>query len=315
MRTSARVVWLCGLGVAAALGMASVAQPARQAAAASPATLAVRYDDGHLSVHAERVPLDRVLQEVARQARLELAGVSSLEQDVSVTFADLPLLDGVRRLLRPVNYLLRLERSPQGAIERIEVLLSGQRLTPSPDRVPAQPGTARARRAAVERLGARGDEDAVPHILAALDDVSPEVRHAALVSLSQYGARALEPLHRVLRREPDHAVRLVALQVLAQVPGGTAETVALLSELLGEQDARIRAAVVPALARAGGPRATERLHMAADDAHPEVRLAALQALAWSVRDHAAAATLTHHLADADAAVRGAAAALLETFSR
>jgi hypothetical protein len=293
-----------------AIGAAEIA--AQAGTASDP--LAVRYEDGRLSVRAEHVPLARALREVARQTGVAISGVSSLSQDVSVTFTGLPLLDGVRRLLGTGSYVLVLEPSSHGAIGRIEVQLAGQGAAPPVDRPRGEDG-AEARRRATERLAALGDEDALPHVLAALGDPSPDVRQAAVASLPQYGERALEPVHALLRRERDDGVRMVALQVLAQVSGGTRETVTLLSELLADRDARIRAAVVPALARAGGSRAIEALEMAADDVDPEVRIAALEALARQGSDGTAERVVAQRLADRDPAVRRAAAALLGTFGK
>jgi hypothetical protein len=297
--------------VAAALAAVLAAAAVPPAAAA--AELAVRYEDGRLSVRAERVALGRVLEAVARAAGVEVAGVAGPGPEVTLAFDGLSLLDGVRRAMGTASYAIFLEDAPGRGLTRIEIRLAGLAPDPAagPAPVPLPPDTrAAARRAAVERLGARGAEEAIPHILAALDDASPAVRRAAVASLPQYGETGLEPLHRVLRQEGDVSVRLAALQVLAQVRGGTEHTVALLGELLGDPDARIRAAAVPALARAGGARAAEALHLAAEDAAPDVRIAALEALALRARDTASAAVLARHVEDPDAAVRGVARALL-----
>jgi HEAT repeat protein len=84
--------------------------------------------------------------------------------------------------------------------------------------------------------------------------------------------------------------------------------------MLMDDDPHIRAAVVAAFGSVRGPGATEALHTAARDRVPEVRLAALQALARSIHDAAARATVTQHLDDTDKTVRDAAAGLLETFT-
>jgi len=140
--------------------------------------------------------------------------------------------------------------------------------------------------------GRRGDARALPQILAALDDVNPEVREAAVASLPQYGAMALESLDRVLRFERDSAVRLAAIQVLGQIQCANEQTVVRLSGLLNEPDTGMPTAVVSALARAEGPAATDGLHAAANDPDPGVRIAALQALVARVHDGGAAEAVT-----------------------
>src|SRR5262245_22362659 len=115
-----------GFAVLTALSAAVGAQPALDAAAAPPESLVVQYDDGRLSVRAEHVSVGRVLEEIASRSGLRLSGVTSLAQDVWVTFTDEPLLDGIRRLLRTASYLLVVEYSPGGTIERIDGWLAGQ---------------------------------------------------------------------------------------------------------------------------------------------------------------------------------------------
>jgi len=92
---------------------------------ATEVSLMVTYDDGRLSVRAERTTLARLLQEVCRQTGLEVRGLVSLQQERTVMFADLPLLDGLRRLLSPVNYLLLSERAPHGGGQRVRAILVG----------------------------------------------------------------------------------------------------------------------------------------------------------------------------------------------
>ncbi|HEX9871604.1 MAG TPA: HEAT repeat domain-containing protein [Candidatus Tectomicrobia bacterium] len=307
--------------------------PGHVAAASSREPLAVTYHEGRLSVHAEHIPLSRLLEEVARQTGLEVRGRPSLQPDMSVQFAELPLLDGLRRLLAHVDHLLLIEYSPQGRIERMQAEVFGGEIPSSSRPLAAQattpwregstlevPGQAitdadpRVRRWRVEQLGARGDAQALAPLLAALGDADPGVRQGAVASLTQYGERGLEAVQALLPYEPDHAVRLVALQVMGQVGKADDHTGALLHAMLMDDDPQTRAAVVAAFGSVGGPRATEALHTAARDRAPEVRLAALQALARSIHDAAARATVTQHLDDTDETVRDAAAALLETFT-
>jgi hypothetical protein len=316
-----------------ARGVSRTPRPGAVAASSSQEILAVMYKAGRLSVHAERMPLGRILEEVARQTGLDVRGGASLQQDVSVQFAGLPLFDGLRRLLARVNYLLLIERSPEGNIQRMQALVFRREASPSFGRfareapTPSTEGIASeapwqamadadpsVRRWAVERLGEQGDAQAFTRLLAALDDADPGVRQGALASLSQYGAMALEPLQAFLRREQDHIVRVVALQMLGQVGSVDEATVMLLQEMLTDHHPYIRAAVVEALGSVGGPRATDALHTAARDGDPEVRLSALRALALHVHDALAQAAVEQHLDDADEAVRGGAAALLETFT-
>ncbi len=309
-------------------------QPASIMATASPQTsLTITYQEGRLSVRAERVPLAQLLQEVSRQTGLTIQGLSSVQQEVSVQFGNLPLLKGLRRLLARVNYLLLIEHSAPGEPPRLQARVFGRDTAspvedvPEPARTSSREGTVSEelqqaladidpsrRRWAMERLGEGGEEQAFPHLLAALDDADPGVRQGALASLSPYGARALGPLQPFLQREQDSTVRLVALQVLGQVGREDKATGVLLHEMLADHDPRIRAAVVEALGAVEGPRATDALQSVVRDGDPNVRLAALRALALYARDASARAVVEQHLDDTDEAVREGAAALLEMFT-
>jgi hypothetical protein len=308
--------------------------PPGMAATAFPqGPLAVTYQQGRLSVRAERVPLAQILQEVSRQTGLTIQGLASMQQEVSAQFDDLPLPDGLRRLLVRVNYLLLIEHSAPGEPPRLQALVFGRDTTPpveylrEPARTSSRKGTASEeleqaladtdpfrRRWAVERLGEWGDAQAFPRLHAALDDADPGVRQGALASLSPYGERALGPLQALLQHERDPTVRLVALQVLGQVGREDEATGALLHEMLADHDPRIRAAVVEALGSVEGPRATDVLQAVARDGDPHVRLAALRALALYARDTSARAAVEQHLDDTDEAVRDGAAALLGMFT-
>jgi hypothetical protein len=316
-----------------ARAVSPVQPPGIMATALPQESMAVTYQEGRLSVRAERVPLAQILQEVSRQTGLTIQGLSSVQQEVSVQFGDLPLPDGLRRLLIRVNYLLLIEHSAPGEPPRLQALVFGRDTIPpvgylrEPARTSSRKDTASEeleqaladtdpirRRWAVERLGEWGDAQAFPRLHAALDDADPGVRQGALASLSPYGERALGPLQALLQHERDPTVRLVALQVLGQVGREDEATGALLHEMLADHDSRIRAAVVEALGSVEGPRATDALQTAVRDGDPTVRLAALRALALYARDTSARAAVEQHLDDTDEAVRDGAAALLGMFT-
>jgi hypothetical protein len=83
-----------------------------------------------LSVSAERAPLAQILREVARRTGIEIQGLDGLQEPVSVRFADLPLREGLEKLLAERDYAILGDLSLSGGNPPVRVLVSGQRVTP-----------------------------------------------------------------------------------------------------------------------------------------------------------------------------------------
>jgi HEAT repeat protein len=93
---------------------------------------------------------------------------------------------------------------------------------------------------AAASLGMMNDAASVEALLAALNDVSPDVRQSAIVALGQIrDERAGMPLLRVLRYETQHAVRIAAARTLAVLPlENMAEQIAAVMD--SETDERVK---------------------------------------------------------------------------
>jgi type II secretory pathway component HofQ len=61
--------------------------------------LAVEYGQGRLNVIAEKIPLSQVLREVAQQTGVEILGLEKLQEKISVSLSDLPILEALQKLL------------------------------------------------------------------------------------------------------------------------------------------------------------------------------------------------------------------------
>jgi hypothetical protein len=74
--------------------------------------LQVQWKNGRLSLSAEQVSLAQVLREVSRKTGMEVRGSAFLPGGkVSQQFTDLPLDEGLKRLLRTTNYALIQQRT------------------------------------------------------------------------------------------------------------------------------------------------------------------------------------------------------------
>jgi len=135
-----------------------------------------------------------------------------------------------------------------------------------------------------------------------LESPSAAVRRRALERLAQAGVRALDPLVAArLADEPDPAVRCAAVSLLGSGAGDGAALV--LGRSLGDEDTRVRAAAVKALAG----RATYDLRNAFTDEAPAVRRLAVALLP---RDASALERIADAMGDDDASVRRVAALAL-----
>ena len=66
----------------------------------------IRYGDNALTVQVTKAPLGEVLGEILRQAGAQLRGTPRNTGDVTVDFEDVPVQDGLHRLLGDQNFML-----------------------------------------------------------------------------------------------------------------------------------------------------------------------------------------------------------------
>lgn len=228
----AAVVW-ASLGVAQAESAESTGSPAPD--------IFLSFKDNTLSVKIERGRLPQVLQELARQAHLEVTLASSLAQErVSLSFDGLPLEKGIARILMGKNYTLRYapEAVPPRVAE-IRVISGGS--------------------GPIARIGPTGPPSA------GSDLRSPE-------------GKSLDELARDATRAPDSKVRIDALKSLGRW-GEDEKVQATVASALGDQDPEVRGMALASVQGGGVSIHLEALtEMALKDASPELRLHALDEL-------------------------------------
>ncbi|MGH7701820.1 MAG: HEAT repeat domain-containing protein, partial [Gemmatimonadales bacterium] len=132
------------------------------------------------------------------------------------------------------------------------------------------------RQAAAEALGALGDATAVPPLIRAFKDASPDLRDVISQAVAQLQVDALPSLLDTLLQEHDVPSRLGMVRTLAQIR--TVEASRLLEELWRDEDPRVRVAVAEALGRRGEARAPELLGAGLADPNEEVRATVVDAL-------------------------------------
>lgn len=200
------------------------------------------FKDNTVSVKIERARLAEVLQELARQARLEVSLASSLAEDqVSLSFDGLPLEQGIARILTGKNYTLRY----------------------APEAVPPRVAEIRVISGGSGPIARIGPEVAPPSTGSELR--SPE-------------GKSLDELSRDATQSPDPKARIDALKSLGQW-GDEEKVQTTVASALGDQDGEVRDTALASVQGGGVSIPLEALtDMALEDASPKLRLHALDEL-------------------------------------
>jgi len=177
-----------------------------------PSTLSVSIHDDRLTVNIDHATLAEVLAELARQADLRVSlSESAGKQVISRSFRDLPLEEGVERLLVGHSHAVLYEEapSPPGAssVKKIrEIIVLSDEAAPS-SQLTDRPA------AREPNLNSGVDVDAMARVSAALQDPDPGVRLKALEEWAQHpGGYSIDPLTQALV-DPDESVRARAQQL------------------------------------------------------------------------------------------------------
>jgi hypothetical protein len=232
-----------------------------------------------ISAQLEGVPLRDVLAELAQQTQIEfLIPKGDAQRPITAKFSDLPLQEGIKRLLEGSNYVLLTEApssqtGKQPRIKQIRVLSAGAEYTKikgradtakAPGGDAATPsGNAEAgsgldsddpqeRIAALEALvkahGDVVDDTIMPTLLESFqEDPSGDVRYAALQFIySTEGKMPVEQLSHAATQDTDPRIRSEALRGLAVTM--TDDSLATVRQGLQDPDPQVRNEAQRALA-------------------------------------------------------------------
>jgi hypothetical protein len=196
--------------------------------------LTLQYD--HLSAAIENLPLRDVLEKLSRLTDIEVSLEGSVgDESVTVEFKNLPLEDGIRRILQGKSFALTYTQTsfskghaalPKVVGIRVVPKGAGQSINKeSADSViPFSSSDTRER--PPESLEARTREALPPPESATasgLRDQDPKVREAILEKLGQTGQTVpVEPLAEMALTDASPALRMDALELLAEKGGDAA---------------------------------------------------------------------------------------------
>jgi len=200
------------------MGFGGLLALAQGEAFASPRSgaMTLRVHEGRVSVEAAQVPLHRILDVLAQKASIMVTVNGTVGQrSVSVSFSDLPLAEGLDRILAGTDYaVVGARSSKEGALmpgaKKLEVVVLGPRGGDAPaDLDPVSSPQALPSRA---RPQAPRKE---PPTLQPRHSLTPQDRLAALDELMWAGEDSQRlPLLKTALRDENGQVRARALEVL-----------------------------------------------------------------------------------------------------
>jgi hypothetical protein len=255
-----------------------------------------------LSVRLEGVPWGGVLTELERQTGLPFHLQGFLAGTVTEAFEALPLEQGLRRLLRHVNFILLYagaKDTPRAGSHVAQVWI-----------LPKRDG-GRSDIAQAPHPPVRGAEDPLESLIttALAAEAQREEREQAMAALAAYrDPRARGALLQALQ-DPEEHVRWSTVAALTTVRDEAAADL-LSHALLEDASADLRAGAADALGKIASPRAIDALQRALGDESAGVRQSAVEALGM-IGGAQATEALKSALGDADPDVTEVAAAVVQ----
>ncbi len=246
--------------------MPPVQMPGAQAAAL-PALMRIRVEDGFVTGEIQSQPIQQVLEELAARTGIVFEVPMQENDPVSVTFYKVTIQEAIQRLTGSNNSIIYF--SPDGSKIQLVRLLSHPGKTPQPSLryigtgavtktgddtidTPEQAIKALAeskkvdlRQKAVEVLATAKGEAAIQALTQAVDDPAPEVKAAAIESLANLGARSALPQILKCLSDDHPGVRRIAIVAVALI--GDAENLKQLRPLRKDPDASVATAAETAI--------------------------------------------------------------------
>ena len=231
----------------------------------------IKFDNGRLSVKLKNAPLDKVLKEIMAQSGARIWLSDSIDTAVTIEFQDIPIRDGVHKILKDKNYafvytpnekkegslaFIKQNKTDDAANRVNDDLLQKSRLKPPP---PPKKGRGKGDNMSFEILA----KDA-------LESCDASKREDAVIALGESkDKRTVEILSRVLASYPSEDVRLSSIDAL--ITTGEKNIIEPLSFALKDLSSEVRQSALEALAEVGGENSQELIKDALNDEDNDVR--------------------------------------------
>jgi len=217
------------------ISLAGGPDPARAADEPKPeGAFVVKVDGERLTVRLEGIPLQATLKAIERESGVALALLTPLTEEITIAFENLPLEQGLRRLLGNHSYILFYAAAGPGqpaALRQVKVLPRGREVVRARDHreqprvMPSRPpglSDPEKRTEAVMALAADEEPGKSLDLLIEVlkQDGDSDVREAALHALESLDPIPLDPLFAVAVQDKSPSIRVRALTLLGEQGAG-----------------------------------------------------------------------------------------------
>lgn len=241
--------------------------------------LDIKFSNGQLSARIKNSPLEKVLKEIMSQSGARIWLSDSFDGTVTAEFQNIPIGEGVRRILKDKNYAFAyaLHEVKEGKLSIISASKSREVVTKvkeePPKKVLPRPGTP-----VVKKEKPKKEKTSFESLVKdALENEDPGKREDAIIALGESkDPGAIEIISKVLANDPNEDMRLSAIDALLDI--GDKSIVEPLSIALRDRDPWIRESAVEALGEVGGEAAVELIKSALNDEDGSVRELAQETL-------------------------------------
>ncbi len=231
-----------------------------------------------LSLHGDRLTatlrqasVGDILAELARQTgiHVHVEGAAATET-VAAEFANLPLEEGIKRILQGENYALTYSDETHdklGGAKIVAVRVLAARTEPMPNGPSSEVATGPDPRLGTSegvQGSAIGDRSALASLLSATHDADPRSRRTAVKALGELGDEsAVDALGLLLLSDSDKKVRRAATDALAEI--GSPRALRALGRALKDQDLVVQRNAAEAIVSIGGGHTLALLREASQD--------------------------------------------------
>jgi HEAT repeat protein len=208
----------------------------------------VKVDGERLTVRLQGIPLHAALKAIERESGVALALLTPLTEEITIAFENLPLEQGLRRLLGNHSYILFYAATGPGqpaALRQVKVLPKGREVVRAGDH--------------------REQPRVMPSRPPGLGDPDPEKRTEAVMALAagEEPGKSLDLLIEILRQDKDNDVREAALHALGSLDPIPLEPLLAVAFQDKSPSIRVRALTLLGEQGAGDPRVKAALQRAA----------------------------------------------------